>query len=91
VSVVGELLGRWLESPAHIIAVAAPHALLNRVETVRLTPDGSNLHVITVVPGFKWNLTETWVLAGNVAIPLTKGGLTAPFTPFVGLDYSLGR
>ena len=91
VSLVGELLGRWLDSPAHIVPVAAPHALLNRVETIRLTPDTSNLHVVTVVPGFKWNLTETWVLAGNFAIPLTKGGLTAPFTPFIGLDYSLGR
>jgi hypothetical protein len=43
------------------------------------------------VPGLKWNLTETWVLAANVTIPLTNGGLTAPFTPFIGLDYSLGR
>jgi hypothetical protein len=44
-----------------------------------------------VVPGFKWNLTDTWVLAGNVSVPLTRGGLTAPFTPFIGMDYALGR
>jgi hypothetical protein len=31
------------------------------------------------------------VLAANVTIPLTTGGLTAPLTPFIGLDYSLGR
>jgi hypothetical protein len=31
------------------------------------------------------------VLNANVAFPLTRGGLTAPFTPFVGLDYALGR
>lgn len=91
VSVVGELLGRWIDSPGHIVSVAAPHPSLNRVQTIRLTADTSSLNVVTVVPGFKWNLTETWVLAGNVTIPLTKGGLTAPFTPFVGLDYSLGR
>jgi hypothetical protein len=91
VSVIGELLGRWIDSSGHIVAVSAPHPLLTGVTTIRLTPDASTLHVLTVVPGVKWNLTDTWVLAANVTIPLTTGGLTAPFTPFVGLDYSLGR
>jgi hypothetical protein len=91
VSVVGELLGRWLDSPGHIVSVTAPHPRLNGVQTVRLTPGGSSLNIMTAVPGFKWNLTDTWVLAGNVSVPLTKGGLTAPFTPFIGLDYALGR
>lgn len=91
VSVIGELLGRWIDSPGNIVPVTAPHPLLSGVETIRLTPDGSSLHELTIVPGLKWNLTETWVLAANVTIPLTNGGLTAPFTPFIGLDYSLGR
>jgi hypothetical protein len=91
VSVIGELLGRWIDSPGNIVPVTAPHPLLSGVETIRLTPDGSGLHELTIVPGLKWNLTETWVLAANVTIPLTNGGLTAPFTPFIGLDYSLGR
>ena len=54
-------------------------------------PDGRRCTCMTLVPGVKWNLTETWVLAANVSIPLTSGGLTAPFTPFVGLDYAFGR
>ena len=91
VSVVGELLGRWLDSPGHIVSVTAPHPRLQGVQTMRLTPDASSLHIMTAMPGFKWNLTDTWVLAGNVSVPLTKGGLTAPFTPFIGLDYALGR
>jgi hypothetical protein len=91
VSVIGELLGRWLDSPGHIVPVFAPHPRLNGVQTGRLTPDVSTLLIMTVVPGFKWNLTNTWVLAGNVAVPLTRGGLTAPFTPFIGLDYAIGR
>jgi hypothetical protein len=56
-----------------------------------LTGDSSSLQIVTVVPGLKWNLTDTWVLAGNVSIPLTSGGLNARFTPFIGLDYALGR
>jgi len=91
VSVIGELLGRWLDSPGHIVPVSAPHPRLNGVETVRLTPGASSLQILTVVPGFKWNITDTWVLAGNVSVPLTRGGLTAPFTPFIGMDYAIGR
>ena len=44
-----------------------------------LTPDASTLNIVTIVPGFKWNLSDTWVLAGNVSIPLTTAGLTSTF------------
>jgi hypothetical protein len=91
VSVIGELLGRWIDSPAHIVTVSAAHPLLTGVETLRLEPDASRLRLLTAVPGVKWNLTDTWVLAANVSIPLTSAGLTAPITPFIGLDYALGR
>ena len=91
VSVIGELLGRWIDSPGHIVSLSAPHPGLSGVETIRLTPDASRLHIVTVVPGVKWNLSATWVLAASVSIPMTAGGLTAPFTPFVGLDYAVGR
>jgi hypothetical protein len=91
VTVIGELLGRWIDSPGHIVPVTAAHPRLSGVETIRLTPDTSGLHILTLVPGLKWNLTDTWVLAANVSVPLTKNGLTSPLTPFVGLDYALGK
>lgn len=91
VTVIGELIGRLIDSPSGILPVAAPHPTLRGVETIRLGADSSRLNMVTVVPGFKWNLTQTWVLAANVSVPLTKDGLTAPFTPFIGLDYALGR
>jgi len=91
VTVIGELLGRWIDSPGHIVALSAPHPSLAGVETLRLTPDASTLNMITCVPGVKLNLSTTWVLAANVSIPLTTAGLTAPFTPFIGLDYSVGK
>ena len=90
-SIIGEVFGRWIDSPGHIVPVTAPHPTLVGVETIRLTPDASTLSVVTLVPGVKWNFSDTWVLAANVSIPLTSGGLTAPFTPFVGMEYALGR
>jgi hypothetical protein len=91
VTVSGELLGRWLDSFGHIVATSAPNPRLIGVQTIRLTPDTSTLQLMTAVPGVKWNVTDTWVLAANVSIPLTAGGLVSPITPYVGLDYAFGR
>jgi len=86
-----ELLGRWIAGAGQIIDVTAPHPTLQQVETTRLMADSSNVHMMTFVPGLKWNIDNTWVLAANVALPVTSGGLTTRITPFVGVDYALGR
>jgi hypothetical protein len=91
VTLDGEILGRMIDAPGGIVQVAAPHPTLQNVETIRLLPSGSRLTILSVVTGFKWNLTDTWVLSGSVTIPLTSEGLNAPLTPFVGLDYLLSR
>jgi hypothetical protein len=91
VTMTGELLGRWLDSFGHIVQAAALNPRLIGVETIRLTPDASTMHSLTPVLGVKWNVTDTWVLAANVSFPLTTGGLQSKFTPFVGMDYALGR
>jgi hypothetical protein len=91
VTVIGEIVGRLLDSSGGIVPVIASHPTLREVETIRLTSDNTRLSMVVAAPGVKWNLSETWVLSANVSIPLTKGGLTAPFTPFVGLDYAIGR
>lgn len=91
VTVIGELIGRVLDSAGGVAAVAAPHPTLRGVQTIRLVPDDTMLNMVSFAPGVKWNLTNTWVLAANVTMPLTKDGLTARFVPFVGLDYAVVR
>jgi len=91
VTLIGEIIGRFIDTPGGIVQVAAPHPTLRGVETLRLTADNSRLNMIALVPGVKWNLSDTWVVAANFSIPLTTGGLTAPFTPFGGVDYAIGR
>jgi len=90
-TIIGELLGRTIDSPGHIVQVSAPNPAIAGVQTLRLAPDDSMLQILTFVPGLKWNLSSTWILAANVSIPLSSGGLNAPITPFIGLDYTLGR
>lgn len=90
-SVMMEVTGRWIDTPGHLATVAAPHPSLPGVETLRLVPEGSSLHTLNLVPGLKWNVADTWVLAASATIPLTSDGLTARLVPFVGLDYVFGR
>jgi hypothetical protein len=90
-TISGEVLGRWIDGAGQIVAVTSPHPTLQQVETARLTSDNAPLNAVTVVPGVKWNLSSTWVLSANVAVPLTTGGLTTRVTPFVGVDYAVGR
>jgi hypothetical protein len=87
----GELIGRVIDTAGHLQSVVAPHPTLADVETIRLGASTAKLHMVTVAPGVKWNLTDTWVLVGNVSVPVTKGGLTTTVTPYVGIDYSLER
>jgi hypothetical protein len=90
-TLTGELVGRWMDTPGGISVSAARHPTLIDVRTLRLVPDDSTLSMISLAPGFKWNVSDTWVLVGNAAIPLTRRGLTASFTPFIGLDYTAER
>lgn len=90
-TITAEALGRVVDTPGDIRSVSQPHPTLAGVQTIRLLPGTSRLKTLTVAPGLKWNLSETWVLAANVGVPIMKGGLRAPLLPFVGLEYSLTR
>jgi hypothetical protein len=91
-TLTGELVGRWMDVPGGISTAAAVHPRLRDVRTFRLTPDGSTLTTLSAAPGVKWNVSNAWVLVAHAVIPLTQGGLTAGFTPFIGFDYtSSGR
>ncbi len=90
-TVVGEMQLRRLQQPGHIVTVTTPHPTLVGVETRRLAPEGTALTVLTVAPGMKWNVNGSWVIVGNLSIPLLRQGLTSPITPFIGLDWSGGR
>jgi hypothetical protein len=91
VTATGELFGRRIDSPGGIGPVTSDTSTVAGVQTIRLLPDSSTLRVLTLAPGVKWNLSDTWVLGVSLSIPLTNGGLTSPITPLVALDYAFGR
>lgn len=91
VTLVGEVLARRAAGAQAISEVIAPHPRIAGVDTVRLVPGGSTQVVTLAVAGFKWNVSGTWLLQGNVLLPLTERGLTARYTPMIALDYSFTR
>jgi hypothetical protein len=90
VTIATEVLGRWINGLGSVVSTTTTNPAIAGAQTIRLTPDASSLNMLTFVPGFKWNVSDTWVLAANVMIPLSNSGLTARVTPFIGLDYQLG-
>lgn len=90
-TLVGELLARRIAGTQQIAAVVAPHPRIAGVDTTRLMPTGNDQLSTVVVAGFKWNVARTWLLQGNVLIPLTERGLTTRYTPMIALDYAFTR
>ncbi|MGH9345665.1 MAG: hypothetical protein ACRD26_00225 [Vicinamibacterales bacterium] len=91
VTIVGEVLARRIAGVQRISEVIAPHPRIAGVDTLRLIPSGEDQTTAFAVAGFKWNVGGTWLLHGNVLVPMTESGLTAKFTPTVALDYSFTR
>jgi hypothetical protein len=90
-NLVGEVFGRHLSELAQIAEVTAPHPLLPNVATTRLLPETTGTNTVLAVAGFKWNLSRTWLLNGNVLFPLTSRGLAGLPTPSIALDYTFDR
>ena len=91
VTIVGELLARRSSGTQQVGVVVAPHPRIAGVETTRLIPIGDDQLTTTAIAGFKWNVTGTWLLQGNVIVPLTERGLTGRVTPSIAIDYSFTR
>lgn len=87
VTITGELLLKRFTDLHEIIAVSEPHPTIAGVDTLRLVPGQTTPTVSSAVSGVKWNLGSTAVLSGELLWRLGSGGLTAPVTPMVSLDY----
>jgi len=96
VTVSGETLIRRVTELHSLLLVSAPHPVLigdpqkgiAPVDTFRLSPALGSETLAGIVTGVKWNVTHTLVIGGHLNWPLTRGGLTAPLTPTVALEYA---
>jgi hypothetical protein len=89
-TVVGEILGRRLDSLGGLVETTQPHPRLAGVDTIRLTSSGEPTHRLVLATGFKWNVASTWLLSVNVLRPLTDVGLNATWVPSFTFDYWFG-
>jgi hypothetical protein len=91
VTIVGEVMGRWLAELSRVSDVYQPHPLLPGVETMRWLSLDPGIHTTFMVTGAKWNVGGTWLLNTNLLIRLTDAGLRARVTPAISLDYAFER
>jgi hypothetical protein len=87
-TVSGELLVRRLTQVHSIEEFLAPHPTIAGVRTLRLVPGAEAATLSLIAGGFKWNVSETWLLNATLAAPFGSRGLTANWVPTVAVEYS---
>jgi hypothetical protein len=90
-TLIGELIGRRLDSFGRLAEAVTPHPRLIGVDTIRLTSVPLSTVRVVAVAGLKWNLAGTMLLSANLLKPLTDAGLNARWIPTVTLDLSFGQ
>ena len=86
-TIAGEVLVRHVTDLQTIELAAVPHPSILDVDTWRLVAGDSGVTLSRAVAGVKWNATGRIVIGAHVAFPLAQGGLTAPLTPLVAVEY----
>jgi hypothetical protein len=87
VTVTGEALFRRMQDLREIVPVSAPNSTIAGVDTLRLVPGSVTPTLASAVSGVKWNAASTIVVTGQIVWRIGNGGLTAAYTPLVGVDY----
>ena len=88
VTLSGELVIRRLSEVHSIEEFTAPHPTISGVNTLRLIPGTGSTTLSQLSIGFKWNATETWLINGDLALPMGDSGLTARWVPTIGIEYT---
>jgi len=90
VTLVGELLGRRLETVGRLTDVVSSHPRLVGVETIRLTTLEEPTRRLMGVAGVKWNPGASWLVSATAFRSLLSAGLNAGWVGSAVLEYSFG-
>jgi len=91
VTLIGEVIGRRLNSGGRLTDVVEPHPNLVGIETIRLTSLEQPTTRAVIVAGLRWNVASRWLLSGNIMRPVTTAGLNSNWVASAIFDYSIGR
>lgn len=90
-TVVAEVMGRYLSSGGELIDTTEPRPGLVGVDTIRLTGTTQGTSRVLAVAGVRWNVVSRFLVSVSVLRPLTSAGLNASWVPTVTFDYSMGK
>jgi hypothetical protein len=89
-TVVGEVMGRYLSNLSRLSDVYQPHPVLAGIETMRWLPTERGLQSLSMLAGAKWNVARSWLLNTSMLIRLTDAGLRPRLTPSLSFEYAFG-
>jgi len=89
-TIAGELFGRRL-ALGNLQQIVAPHPIIPAVNTLRLIEANEHTTQTLASVGFKWNLSDAWLLSATMLLPLSQSGLTARVMPAASIEYNFGR
>jgi len=90
VSVVGEILGRRFLEARVLEPIWQPHSSVRILDTLVWRASEHRFNATSLAAGARWNIADAWLLNANVLFSLASGGLRAPLTPAVSVDYDFG-
>jgi hypothetical protein len=88
-TVTSDVLSKRLLDIGHLQRTTTPNTL--GTELFVTTADeivGNNQQLTLVSVGFKLNVTRTYLLKGDVLLPVNYNGLHSRWTPVLGIDYT---
>jgi hypothetical protein len=88
VTLVGELLSRYLWDLSEITFASAPHPTIAGVDTLRLTAGPAGRWLADALAGAKWNVASRIVIDAHVRWAVLQHGLTSSLIPTVGFEYA---
>ena len=88
-TVIGEVVGRYLSDLSRVSSVYQPYAGATSVETMRWLPSDAGVFTTFLVTGAKWNVAGGWMLNTSLLMRLSDTGLRATVTPGISLDYTV--
>jgi hypothetical protein len=88
VTIVGEVIARYLSNLHRVRDVYAPHATVAGIETMRWIAEEGGEHQVLTAGGMKVNVGGGYLLNANVLIRLSDVGVAARMIPSLTLDYT---
>jgi Putative MetA-pathway of phenol degradation len=88
VTLVGEVLARYLSDLKEISLTSTPHPEIAGADTLRLSAGPAGRALVDTLAGVKWNVASRLVFEAHARWAVRHYGLTSSVVPTIGFEYA---